>query len=223
MASRLPRIAVWVLTALVVGLAVRPVDAQQAQSVEPGSAAIWTDKRFYNIGDPIQYCFRIPIAGVVTITDFPADGTQRIIFNQSVNTTQFCQEGTVTPPSGHECLRLSYPLFGGRGQTQTCFTVLGSLPPPSALAIYTDRQTYFQGDPIDVCYRVPAPGPIRITDQINENTPTTFFQGYDDGTGGCIPGVITPPSGNECMVIFFTYIADGRTETARTCFQTFPR
>lgn len=217
----------WVALALVavatVAVVSQRVTAQQLPTtVQPGTAAIWTDKSEYNIGDPIQYCYRIPIVGQVTINDLAADGSSTIIFNQVVNSTHGCLNGVVTPPSGHECLSMNYPLFGGTGRTQTCFNVLGSTPPRSALAIYTDKQTYRIGEGIDVCYRVPAPGPIRIIDQIAEDTPTTFFSGYDDGTGGCIPGTITPPGGNECLTIVFTYTADGGTATARTCFFSSP-
>jgi hypothetical protein len=219
---RLYPLAGLALLALAALTAMTRQTSAQVGTVQPGTAAIWTDKSSYNIGDPIQYCFRIPIAGQVTITDLPSDGSSDVIYSAVVNTTHGCQSGTVTPPSGRECLQLSYPLFGGQGQTQTCFTVLGATPPPSALAIYTDRQFYTTGDPIDVCYRVPGPGPVRIIDQIEEDTPTTYFSGYDDGTGGCIPGTITPPAGRECMTLVYTYPADGSQETAQTCFMTSP-
>jgi hypothetical protein len=214
-----------VLTVVSLGLtfAARSGDAQQVGTVTPGTAAIWTDRTQYNIGDAIQYCYRIPIVGLVTITDLPQRGTSSVIFSQVVSATQGCLSGTITPPAGHECLQLSYPLFGGQGTTQTCFTVLGSVPPISTLAIYVNppQQVYTLGQAIDVCYRVPAPGPIRIIDQIQEDTPTTFFSGYDDGTGGCIPGTITPPvGGQECLTIVFTYTADGGQTNAQACFQT---
>lgn len=216
-------VALVAVVALAGALVARHGDAQVG-TVQPGTAAIWTDKSAYNIGDPIQYCYRIPIAGMITITDFPADGTSRVIFNQVVNSTHGCLSGVITPPPGHECLRLTYPLFGGQGQTQTCFTVIGAYPPINSLAIYINppQAVYTVGQHVDVCYRVPAPGPIRIIDQINEDTPTTFFSGYDDGTGGCIPGTVTPPTGRECLTIVFTYIADGGQANAETCFQTAP-
>jgi hypothetical protein len=217
---RLP-LAVLVTVLAVLGLQTRTATAQVG-TVQPGTAAIWTDKPQYNIGDSIQYCYRVPLPGFVTITDLPANGTSNVIFSQDVSVTQSCFNGVVTPPSGRECLRLNYPLAGGQGTTQTCFTVLGAGPPPRALAIYTDRSFYNTGDPIDVCYRVPGPGLIRIIDQIAEDTPTTYFSGYDDGTGGCIPGRITPPAGRECMTIVYTYPADGQTANAETCFQTAP-
>jgi hypothetical protein len=185
----------------------------------PGQAAIWTNRGEYNIGDPIQYCYRIPIPGQVTITDLPADGTSNVIFSQRVLNTQDCLDGRVTPPSGCECLQLSYPLFGGQGQTQTCFTVLGYDPPPPSLSIYLSGSLFRVGDPIDVCYRVPAPGPVRIIDQIDSFTPLTYLSGIDDGTGGCVPGTVPAGIGLRCWTIDFTYIADGGTATAQACAQ----
>src|SRR5215218_6866743 len=103
----LPRRSLAALAALaVIAFAVIAVpapraSAQQVGGVQPsGAASITTDRQVYNIGDSIQVCYRIPIAGFIT------------------------------PPAGHECLILAYPLAGGRGQTQTCFWVNGA-PPPS--------------------------------------------------------------------------------------------
>jgi hypothetical protein len=217
-------IALAAVSVLVGALVAQRGDAFQVGTVHPGTAVIYTDKSAYNIGDPIQYCYTIPITGMVTITDFPANGTSNVIFSQVVGSNHGCLSGVITPPAGHECLKMSYPLFGGQGQTQTCFTVIGAQPPINALAIYINpsQPVYTVGQSIDVCYRVPAPGPIRIIDQIEEDTPTTFFSGYDDGTGGCIPGTITPPTGRECLTIVFTYIADGGQANTETCFQTAP-
>jgi hypothetical protein len=224
------RLALFTMLALAMcGLAVGAPRAGVAQqtTVQPGTTAIWVENSSnltsstFNIGDAIQVCYRIPIVGMITITDFPADGSSNTFFSGVTNSTQGCLPGTVTPPSGHECMQLSYPLFGGQGQTKTCFTVAGSQPPINQLAIYINppQQVYTVGQAIDVCYRVPAPGAIRIIDQIGTDTPTTFFSGYDDGTGGCIPGTITPPTGSECLTIAYTY-STGQQISAQACFQT---
>ena len=209
-------LAIVVLAALAAML--RGTDAQDAgvTTVVPGTAAIWTDRSQYRVGDPIQVCYRIPVPGFITIIDLPAGGGQRTFFSGQSAGTSTCLPGTVTPPAGTECLRLIYPQAGGNGQTQTCFQVVGQQPPPppTSLAIYTDRQQYFIGSPIQVCYRVPAPGPITIIDILANGVQQTFLSGYDDGTGGCVAGVVTPPAGTECLRINF-----GVSLSSQTCFR----
>src|SRR5437773_967339 len=145
-------IALAVLLAGTALTAVRVAHAQQPTTVLPGQAVIWTDRGVYNVGDSIQYCYRVPITGLVTITDFPANGNSNVIFNRQVLSTQDCIDGVVTPPAGRECLTLSYPNFGGRGQTQTCFTVLGANPPDPSLEIFLSNSVFRVGSPITVCY-----------------------------------------------------------------------
>ena len=67
------------------------------------------------------------------------------------------------------------------------------------VSITTDRGQYQPGESIRVCYTVAAPGPFRITDTQADGTVHTFFSGYDDGTGGCLLGTVTPPAGTECL------------------------
>ena len=143
-----------VVVMVAIGSAGRNVVAQD-QTVQPGTAAIWTDQSAYNVGDNVQVCYRIPIQGNITITNIPA-GNEPIFYSGPSAGTQSCMPGTITPPPGNQCLRLSYPLFGGNGQTQTCFQVRGGGPGPAPLRIYTDRQYYTIGESIDVCYKVPS-------------------------------------------------------------------
>jgi hypothetical protein len=103
--------------------------AQQVTTVQPGNAAIFTDKQTYNIGDAIQVCYRIPIAGYITITDLPSSQQTQVFYQGPSAGTGGCLPGTITPPSGNECLILTYPLAGGSGRTQTCFWVNGPIPP----------------------------------------------------------------------------------------------
>jgi hypothetical protein len=103
--------------------------AQQVGTVQPGTAAIFTDRQQYNIGDPIQVCYRIPIAGYITILDLPSSQQTQVFYQGPSTGTSGCLPGTITPPSGNECLILTYPLAGGTGRTQTCFWVAGPTPP----------------------------------------------------------------------------------------------
>jgi hypothetical protein len=191
------------------------------QTVQPGTAAIWTDQSQYQVGSSIEYCFRIPIAGQVTITDILADGTSRVIFSGfGPANTPVCQTGVITPPEGTECLRLTYPLLGGNGQTQTCFSVVGGEPPPPPgnLAIFTDRTRYRIGDLIRGCYTVPGPGPITIIDMLPDGQTQVLIHGYDDGTGACHTGTVTPPPGIECLTLQYTY-PSGMEAAAQACFE----
>ncbi|MGE0544657.1 MAG: hypothetical protein AB7R89_31245, partial [Dehalococcoidia bacterium] len=43
-----------------------------------------------------------------------------------------------------------------------------------------------------------------------------FYQGPSAGTGTCLPGVITPPAGHECLIL--TYPSSGGTGRTQTCF-----
>lgn len=220
------RTAAGVLAMLVLVLltiSTQPATAQEPlpQTVVPGLAAIWTDEPQYQIGQSIRYCYRIPIPGFIRIIDLPADGSRNEIYAGPSSGTGACQVGTVTPPTGTECLRLIYPQpGGGTGQTQTCFTVVGPTPPPppAGVAISTDRSSYRIGDRIRVCYSVPAPGPITIIDMLANGQTQTLLSGYDDGTGGCIPGTVTPPAGTECLTLNYTY-PSGRQVSAQTCFR----
>ena len=119
---------------IVVAFAARAVQpprtaAQQVGTVQPGSAAIFTDKQTYNIGDAIQVCYRIPTAGFITITDLPSSQQTQVFYQGPSAGTGGCLPGTITPPAGNECLILTYPLAGGSGRTQTCFWVNGPTPP----------------------------------------------------------------------------------------------
>jgi hypothetical protein len=191
------------------------------QTVVPGTAAIWTDQSQYAIGDAILICYRVPTPGPITVTDIAADGTVRVLYSGPSAGTDGCIPGTVTPPAGTECVRLAYPLAVGTGSTQTCFQVVGATPPPvqpGAVAITTDRTTYTVGDPFTVCYRVPGPGPVTITVTRPNGTVDTIAAGYDDGTGGCLPGTISMFPGTECLLLVYSY-PSGAEATATTCYQ----
>jgi hypothetical protein len=104
--------------------------AQQVGTVQPTTASISTDRPQYAIGDPIQVCYRIPVAGFITITDLPSSQQTHVFYQGPSAGTGACLPGTVTPPAGNECLILSYPQpAGGTGRVQTCFRVTGPVPP----------------------------------------------------------------------------------------------
>ncbi|SRR5579875_3246610 len=115
-------------------------------------------------------------------------------------------------------------------------------PPPPGCGggptITTDQPQYGIGSPIRICYTVPGPGPVTIVDQQPGGLSHTLLSAYDDGTGWCFPGTITPPAGTECLYLYFgggSYYPGspgyggpppppaygGGGSPAQTCFQVF--
>lgn len=87
---------------------------------------------------------------------------------------------------------------------------------PGTVTVSTDRSQYQVGDAISVCYSVAGPGPFTITDTQANGKSHTFFSGVDDGSGGCLAGSVTPPTGSECLSIT---ALGGSGGSAQTCFQ----
>src|SRR3954467_10154160 len=72
-----------------------------------------------------------------------------------------------------------------------------------SLAIWTDSARYQAGQSIRYCYSVPGPGPVTIVDHTPEGGSNVLLSGEDDGTGGCIDAIVTPPFGRECLEATF--------------------
>jgi hypothetical protein len=73
--------------------------------------------------------------------------------------------------------------------------------PRPTLRIWTDRKSYYLGDTLQVCFRVPAPGNIQIIDLMPDGTRHTLWAWYDDGRGDCMLAYVTPPTGTECLLL----------------------
>jgi hypothetical protein len=75
---------------------------------------------------------------------------------------------------------------------------------PPSVNIWVDRGeggVYYVGDPIRVCYSVSRPIYVKIYDCPPGQSCRVALEGYDDGTGGCINGTITTPTGWETVRI----------------------
>lgn len=83
-------------------------------------------------------------------------------------------------------------------------------------SIRTDKPQYRIGEPIQVCYTVPGPGPVTVTD-IQGGVSQVIMSGNDDGTGGCTTGVTTPPPGQECFRL--DYAGPRGSGSRQTCVQ----
>jgi hypothetical protein len=86
--------------------------------------------------------------------------------------------------------------------------------------ITTNKFFYTAGEWAQICYHVPGPGYVQITDQQGYSV-KTLVAGYDNGAGDCFWGTVTPPFGQECLriVYWFPY---GGSSSNQTCFQVFP-
>jgi hypothetical protein len=126
------------------------------------------------------------------------------------------------------------------GAAAPAIAPIATTPPPPSLRIWTDRKAYYLGDPMQVCFRVPARGNIQIIDLMPDGSRTVLWSWYDDGKGDCMQAYITPPTGTECLLLRYEdtriYFAPGgpvpaaapiegirpspRFLYAKTCFQT---
>jgi hypothetical protein len=114
--------------------------------------------------------------------------------------------------------------YGAALLTLALAGVIALTVPPSILraqtgsvTISTDQTQYPVGATVRICYTVAGPGPVTITDTQADGANHELFSAYDDGTGYCVDGNITPPTGTECLAI--TAGPAGATGSNTTCFQ----
>ena len=90
----------------------------------------------------------------------------------------------------------------------------------AAASVTVDRgpeSVYAIGDLILVCYAVPAAGSVTLIDILADGTSQVLRSETNDGSGGCLLGIVTPPTGRECLRLeFATAVGTGSTEV---CFQ----
>jgi hypothetical protein len=141
------------------------------------------------------------------------------------NTTYYVRVNTGT--WWGEWLASDWSVFTTTGFVTPCYSPTYNYPygygpsvitcPPTAsgawVRIWTqggNGATYHVNQTIQVCYQVSHPMYIRIIDILANGAQQTFIQGYDDGRGDCLPGLVTPPTGLERMII---YGANGSTDS----------
>jgi hypothetical protein len=76
---------------------------------------------------------------------------------------------------------------------------------------------YAVGDPIRICYDIPGPGRVTMTDILADGTSHVLLSVHDDGAGGCFDAVVTPPAGTECLRL--DYATNAGSGSTQTCFQ----
>lgn len=88
----------------------------------------------------------------------------------------------------------------------------------SQAAIWTDKSEYEVGDRARLCYAVPSPAYIEITDILADGNSKVILSGNDDGTGDCLEGTIEPPAGMETLRLA-VYSGNRVIATAETRFR----
>ena len=172
----------------------------------------------YTVGEAVQICYTLPGPGSFTLTDLLPDGTSHVLRSGSDDGTGDCFTAWVTPPTGTECIRLTYTTSVGSGAAQVCFQVVGApQPPPASASITTDQGQYFVGETARICYTVPGAGQVTITDTLADGRSHVLLSGHDDGTGGCFLATVTLPRGIECLRLDFW--TTGGTGSRQTCFR----
>jgi hypothetical protein len=86
------------------------------------------------------------------------------------------------------------------------------------LTITMDQDTYTIAAIGNLCYTVPGPGEVTITNN-NASGTVTLLTRKDDGSGDCEHGPIDGPSGRYCVVILFA--GEAGVGTAQTCYTVF--
>ena len=186
----------------------------------------------YTEGDPIRICVTVsipmieiyppPPAPLVRVTNSVNGGTPQVLFEESLWSGQRCLTATITPPLGQEVIRAEVIGHDGRviASDSVSYTSAPRSSTPSTARVTVDRGVggvYAVGDPIRICYRVPGPGPVTLTDILADGRSQVLRSGWDDDTGDCIAGTVTPPTGRECLRLEYSSArGSGSTET---CFQ----
>ena len=89
------------------------------------SLGIWTNSGSYAVGQPVQFCYTVPAGGYFWIEDLTPDGHSTVLQSGfSYYGGGNCVWATATPPTGHECLRITFWYFDGALTARTtCFNV----------------------------------------------------------------------------------------------------
>jgi hypothetical protein len=87
------------------------------------------------------------------------------------------------------------------------------------LAIWTDRSEYATGATLRYCVSLPGAGQVQVRDNLPNGQSNVIASWYDNGSGGCSTGIVTPPAGNECLqVIYWPPYEAAQSYSTQTCF-----
>jgi hypothetical protein len=135
--------------------------------VAEGQTRITTDKASYVVGEPITVSYTLPGPGQIRITDRQGGQVSTLRSGFSAQTSGTIQ-GTVTPPTGQECLTLEYTpgpkvltegtavqrmlvenpgVQNGPATAETCFQVTDKTAPKETPKDQGQSQGQSQGQP----------------------------------------------------------------------------
>ena len=218
------------IAAVAVGVLWARSETVRSQTQAIPATSIRTDKTQYRVGEPIKICYTIPSGATpITVTDVQPGGAAKVLLSGVDDGTGGCFGGTITPPTGTECIRIEVfaPFNPGQriGDSQTCFRVIqeiSPLPPPSTpVSITTDRRQYLVGDPIQACYTVAGGGGVRVTNLNADGSSIVLVNTTTDGSPGCARTTAGPATGNECVRVDFEAFTRA-VSSAQTCYQVLP-
>jgi len=195
--------------------------------VDRGEGAVYFE------GDPITICVTVnlpvilifppPPPPLVRVTNSVDGGAPRVLIEDHFWNGQRCITSTITQPLGQETIHAEVIAQDGRllASDATHYTSLPrTQPPPANASIGVDRgagATYTVGDAIRICYDIPAPGQVTITDFLPDGSSHVLLSGPDDGTGDCFDAVVTLPAGTECLRL--DYATGAGSGATQVCFQ----
>ena len=83
--------------------------------------------------------------------------------------------------------------------------------------ITTDKAVYRAGETITICYTVPGPGAVTITDYSSDGSSAVLLAVDDDGTGWCFVAIAQGPASAERLALSWS---DGnQRDSAETFYQ----
>jgi hypothetical protein len=176
------------------------------------------DGALYHEGDPIRICVtvNVPVIAIfpppppplVRVTEYVNGQYVRVLIEEHFNGRERCIDGYVTAPFGTETVVAEVIGADGRpfatGQV-TFVTAPRSQPTEGSITVDRGHGGFYRlNEFIQICYSVPGPGPVTITDILPDGRTQLLLSGFDDGRGDCFWATIVPPTGTECLRLDFS-------------------
>jgi len=184
------------------------------------SLSLNLDRAEYRTGERAYVCYAAPRGTVVIAEQYADTPGQTLYAGESL---PGCLIWTVSSPAGSACLRLDAftPDGAPHGVAQRCVRLLpaADAPPSARATLRTERAGYRAGDPVQVCYTVPAAGTVAVTLIRPDATSEVVALLPDNGSGGCLTLVAPAQRGTSCLRLELSTSALLPLATAETCYE----